>query len=215
MAKREGQGLQIAVIIFAMLTIILAITTYVFFAQSQTAQKDLDSKNKQLADAQSNLGKANARVTIMKAALGVGDVTPADVDLAKGQVGDDTDVKLVLDQFAQDMALIGEDAAPQGSKSYRTMITVLMNSLNKKNASLADLNQQMRDQQAAKDKLVKDETDRAQVAVDASEKAKEDYKNQFTEFTSARAQMDEEKAKLNAQISKTQNEAKQNMASLS
>jgi hypothetical protein len=29
--------LQIAVIIFAMLTIILAITTYIFYAQSQTA----------------------------------------------------------------------------------------------------------------------------------------------------------------------------------
>ena len=104
MAKREGQGLQIAVIIFAMLTIILAITTYVFFAQSQTAQKDLDSKNKALADANGQVGKLNARLTVMKAALGVGDVTPADVDLAKGQAGDDAEVKQVLDQLAQDMA---------------------------------------------------------------------------------------------------------------
>ena len=39
MAGREGQGLQIAVIIFAMLTIILAITTYIFYSQAQTAQK--------------------------------------------------------------------------------------------------------------------------------------------------------------------------------
>ena len=42
MAQRgEGQGLQIAVISFAMLTIILAITTYVFYAQSASASKDV------------------------------------------------------------------------------------------------------------------------------------------------------------------------------
>jgi len=143
MAKREGQGLQIAVIIFAMLTIILAITTYVFFAQSQTTQKTLDGKTKQMADLQGQVGKLNARLTVMKAALGVGDVTAADVDLAKGQAGDDAEVKQVLDQLTQDMAVIG-DQAPEGTKSYRTMLTVLMNSLKAKNASLADLNQQMR-----------------------------------------------------------------------
>ena len=40
--RREGQGLQIAVIIFAMLTIILAVTTYIFYAQGQTAMKEKD-----------------------------------------------------------------------------------------------------------------------------------------------------------------------------
>ena len=43
MAAREGQGLQIAVIIFAMLTIILAITTYIFYAQYQTTAKDAEA----------------------------------------------------------------------------------------------------------------------------------------------------------------------------
>ena len=41
MAQRDGQGLQIAVIIFAMLTIVLAITTYIFYAQSQSAYQEL------------------------------------------------------------------------------------------------------------------------------------------------------------------------------
>lgn len=214
MAKREGQGLQIAVIIFAMLTIILAITTYVFFAQSQTAQKDLDSKTKQMADLQGQVGKLNARLTVMKAALGVGDVTPADVELAKGQAGDDAEVKLVLDQFAQDMALIG-DQVPDGTKSYRTMMTVLKTSLEKKNASLADLNQQMRDMTAAKDKAVQDQTQRAQVAVDSADKAKKDYEEQGVQFTAFRTQMDEEKAKLATQITKTQTDVKGQLATMS
>ena len=38
MAARENQGLQIALIIFVMLTIVLAVTTYVFFSSSQEYQ---------------------------------------------------------------------------------------------------------------------------------------------------------------------------------
>src|SRR5690349_414780 len=207
MAKREGQGLQIAVIIFAMLTILLAVFTYVFFAQSQTAHKDLESKNKQLADAQSNLSKANARVTIMKAALGVGDVTPADVDLAKGQAGDDPEIKQVMDQFATDMALIG-DQVPDGTKSYRTMMTVLKTSLEKKNASASDAITQSKEMQEAKDKAVAAEAARAQVAVDSSDKAKEDYKKEREEFVSYRAQMEEKEQKIAGQITKQQNDVK-------
>ena len=50
--RREGQGLQIAVIIFAMLTIILAVTTYIFYAQGQTAIKEQDEAAAALAQKQ-------------------------------------------------------------------------------------------------------------------------------------------------------------------
>ncbi len=35
MARRESQGLQITLIIFVMLTVILAVTTYIFWSQSE------------------------------------------------------------------------------------------------------------------------------------------------------------------------------------
>ena len=75
MAQREGQGLQIAVISFAMLTIILAITTYVFYAQAQTAQKDLAVKTKALSDKQSEANKLEYRVKAMQYVLGAKDVS--------------------------------------------------------------------------------------------------------------------------------------------
>ena len=79
MAQREGQGLQIAVICFAMLTIILAITTYIFYAQSATSSKDLEANRKSLAEQQLQNNKLMHRVLAMKHALGVGDVTAADI----------------------------------------------------------------------------------------------------------------------------------------
>jgi len=87
MAQREGQGLQIAVISFAMLTIILAITTYVFYAQSQTAQKDLEAKTKNLNEKQSEVNKLKYQVATMQYVLGVKDVNLQDVDLAEKTAG--------------------------------------------------------------------------------------------------------------------------------
>src|SRR6476620_6009761 len=151
MAKREGQGLQIAVIIFAMLTIILAITTYIFYAQSQTAQKDLDTKTKALNEKQSQYDKLMYRVQAMNYVMGLKGVTMQEVDLAKSKAGDDADVKEILDNFEKDVALVGEQAAPEGPRSYHTLLTVLMTSLAKKNASIADANEQTRKAQTDKD----------------------------------------------------------------
>src|SRR6476620_9447615 len=118
MAKREGQGLQIAVIIFAMLTIILAITTYIFYAQSQTAQKDLDTKTKALNEKQSQYDKLMYRVQAMNYVMGLKGVTMQEVDLAKSKAGDDADVKEILDNFEKDVALVGEkDAAEAAAKA--------------------------------------------------------------------------------------------------
>ena len=67
----KDKDLQIAVISFAMLTIILAITTYVFYAQSTTAQKDLQAKNKSLQDKQTENNKLMYRVRAMQFVLGL------------------------------------------------------------------------------------------------------------------------------------------------
>ena len=140
MAQRgEGQGLQIAVISFAMLTIILAITTYVFYAQSQTAQKDLESKAKSLSEKQADNNKLLYRVRAMQYVLGLKGVDATQVELAKSQAGgDDAEVKEILDNFAADSAFIGEQVVPDGPKSYGTINKVLLAALNKKNASASD-----------------------------------------------------------------------------
>ena len=134
MAQRgEGQGLQIAVISFAMLTIILAITTYVFYAQASTAQKDLQAKNKSLLDKQTENNKLMYRVRAMQYVLGLKGTAKEDVDQAKTQAGgDDPEVKEILDNFDADSALVGDQVVPAGPKSYRTINTVLLAALNKK-----------------------------------------------------------------------------------
>jgi hypothetical protein len=196
MAAREGQGLQIAVITFAMLTIILAITTYIFYAQSQTAQKDLDAKVKSVAEKQKENDKLMARVTAMNYVLGLKGVGLPEVDVAKSKAVDDPDVKEILDSFTSDMALLGEQVAPDGPRNYRTFGTILLAALNKKNASVSDANAQIRAAQQAKDNFEKSEKARTDEAVAMADKAAKDTAAQLATFNEDRARAEEEKKKL-------------------
>ena len=44
MARRESQGLQISLIVFVMLTVILAVTTYVYWSQAENRNRELDAE---------------------------------------------------------------------------------------------------------------------------------------------------------------------------
>jgi hypothetical protein len=202
MAQRgEGQGLQIAVISFAMLTIILAITTYVFFAQSATAQKDLDTARKSLADQKTQSDKLLGRVTAMRYVLGVDGVAKSDVDLLKSKAGDDPEIKEILDNFDVDIALVGEQVASKGTRSYRTITSDLLAALNLKNSSAADAIDKSRDVQKRMDKAVEDAVARAQAAEESQSKAAADYKKESEAYAADRVKAEERNTTFNTQIS--------------
>ena len=58
MASSENQGLQIALIIFVMLTIILSVTTFVFFRQADEATIRSIADSKKATDADTALRDA-------------------------------------------------------------------------------------------------------------------------------------------------------------
>ena len=48
MAKTEHQGLQISLILFVMVTVVLAITTFVYYRQSEESAKAADDAKKKM-----------------------------------------------------------------------------------------------------------------------------------------------------------------------
>jgi hypothetical protein len=165
MAAREGQGLQIAVIIFAMLTIGLAITTYMFYAQAATAQKEREAARTAKAQTDLENNKYLYRMRAMQHVLGLKNVTMQEVDLQKGKAGgDDPEVQEILTQFNSDMAAVGEQAAEGTARSYGTVVKNLLAALQRKNASVADANQQTRQSQTDKAAVEARELARANTA---------------------------------------------------
>src|SRR5438045_2309635 len=104
MAQRgEGQGLQIAVISFAILAIVLAGASFFFYSAAQTAKKDLEVKTKSLSEKQQEVNRLMYRVDAMSYVLGVDGKTKEELEISKSKAGgDDPKVKELLDSFNSD-----------------------------------------------------------------------------------------------------------------
>jgi hypothetical protein len=210
MAARDGQGMKIAVIIFAFLTIVLATTTFMFYAQAQTAYKEkTDAQNaRQQSDLENN--KLKYRLTAMNYVLGLKSVTEQEVEIAKGAAGgDDADATEILANFKADMALLGDQAAPEGPKNYRTMGSILLAAVNKKNLSVANANEQTRKAQQELEATRTAEKLRADEAVAARDKAANDLNTERTTYISSRQEAEKRATQLKTTLDEATNKSKQ------
>jgi hypothetical protein len=121
--------------------------------------------------------------------------------------GDDPKVKELLDTFAGDVALVGDQVSAEGTKNYHTFTAGLLTALNKKNASASDAIEQSKNFQQAKDKVALDEKARADAATASAEKAATDYKQASDTFAADRARNEEEQSKFTSAITTVKSDA--------
>jgi len=210
MAAREGQGMKIATIIFAFLTIVLATTTFMFYAQSQTAYKEkTDALNAKQQSDQEN-SKLKYRMTAMNYVLGLKGVTKQELEVAKGIAGgEDADATEILASFDADMVLLGDQAAPDGAqKNYRTMGNMLLAAVNSKNMSVADANAQTRKAQQDLEATVKAEKGRADEAVAARDKAASELNTERDNNITVRQEMEKRNTTLQETLASVTSTAK-------
>jgi hypothetical protein len=208
MAGREGQGLQIAVIIFAMLTIILAITTFIFYSQAQTAMKEKETAENASRQAQSENGKMLYRLRAYQMVLGLQGSTQEIVDQAKSSAGgaEDPQVTEVLDAFKADIATYAGEAG--AAVNYRTLPPYYLAAIAKKNVSVADANDLTKQAQTQKDQDFAAQKARADTAETAVTTARNDLATETTNFANERKRVNDEKDKLASAITANQTRAK-------
>jgi len=184
MAAREGQGLQIAVIIFALLSIVLAVGCYAFYASGQTALKERDAAK---ADVQRVTEEKNLADYQLKACQYVLGINPDEtaVSTAKGHLTTPPpEVDAMLAKFQADMEAI-EPYKDNQAKNYQTMGNILLTALNRKNATVTDANTQTVKAQGETDAVTKREGGRAQAAVDAATQAGKSLTDEKTNYANS------------------------------
>jgi len=210
MASREGQGLQIAVILFAMLTILLAVTTYVFYAQTGT----LDAAKKKAEEAASqeraSALKASYQLKALQMMMGLENIDQGQVDAAATGVDAPTveKVKKWRDDFARDMTLFGENVGAEGAKNYRTLPLYLLGEINKKNSSVVAANSLADGYKKQKDADVATERDRVKQAETARDTASADLDKERQAFNTDRTKLTQDKEKLAGDLEKKDKVAK-------
>lgn len=171
---RENQGLQIFLISFIMLTIILGVTTFLFYKQSQEQGIEAAKAVEEAATQKNAATTAIQDLNDVKDKLGVPQTATRD------SIGDDykADDELYMANL------------PVGQHTYRTALEDQFNALKRTNESLTDtlaanktLKKQIEDLEGNKAPLVAAQKTRADAAVADLDKAKADYNDARSALT--------------------------------
>lgn len=184
MASSENQGLQIALIIFVMLTIVLSVTTFVFFRQYEDADIKARKDHEDAAKATATLNTAVAEIGDLKKLIGVSE--QAKIDEVKTTHAED------MKQYAA--------AIPDEKKLYRPALEITYNTLHEKDLELASARAEI---QAEKDERAKVEAAKqAQVtAAEQKQKQAEEALMEATKvFETERNKKNEELAGIKSQL---------------
>ncbi len=135
MASRENQGLQAALIVFVLITIALAVTTYIYFRKAEEHAAEADAAHQQVQ--QANTARDGALDENQK---------------LKGMLGYDISEKLpvIEKQHQEDMALFGADYPDSDPKNYRTLPNYLLSAALAKHTTTVEAEQ--REQKALAEK---------------------------------------------------------------
>lgn len=187
---RENQGLQIALIIFVLLTIILSVTTFIFFTQYKDASKDA-AKNGEEAAKEHNSARALAKdKEELKRMMGF---PPTDsIDAIQTQFNDD------MNKYAGNF--------PEDTRFYRQTLERQFIVINEKNQTL--------DGELAKVQKLKDHNEKREEVtvprIEAFQKealsANEDKEAELAKFESERQRMKADQVKLAGNLQRFQRE---------
>lgn len=182
---RENQGLQIALIIFVMLTIILGVTTYLFFRQYEEAS--IKEKN--------NLDESNA-----KARLAIKNEDDAnELKRLIGVAKTDKVEAITTTIFNDDMKKYG-GAYPEEIRFYRPLIEKMANTINEKNLEVAEV--KARIAKLEEDFRVREANKQPQIDdfKKAAESASKDLAGERTKFNTERTRITQDEARLKADL---------------
>lgn len=180
MAARENQGLQIALIIFVMLTIVLIVTTYLFFTRFQEERE----KSKALTS-------ENAKQTKMAADM------RDESDAVKIMIGADSkeNKESIAAKTKKDFDAYGK-SIPEANQNYRYLVGQLGTELKNANTRIAEitaneatLNEKITTDEADKEKEMKEYTDTVAATGDDLVKRSKAFEAAQAEITSGKTEL--------------------------
>jgi hypothetical protein len=198
MASSENQGLQIALIVFVMLTILLSVTTFMFFREyDEASRKAAEEATKATKQAQAER-EAIEMARELRKIIGV----PEGASLSDVQKTHEEDMK----KYAA--------TAPDDSKFYHQALEFSGTTLNARTAELIAARDAIQQEQAAREKVEKAKQEQVAAAEQNAQKAEADLAAAKKTFEDDRKRMTDDMADLQRQL-KDKNDAMTELADTS
>jgi len=200
MAARDNTALHAALIIMVLLTVALAISTYVLFGASEEAKKISKDRQNQLNEAKAQVQTLNSELRVLKFVTGwdTSGLTLADVEGEITALGDKgAAAQQVFNGYKADVATYGEGLQ---NADYRKIPEHLLAALKSKNEQLAAAIVKQRELESEKDSVTRRETERAKEFEKNAQKAQSDLAAQIAAHDGERTKWNSEKDGLKKQV---------------
>ncbi len=138
MARSESQGLQVAVILFTMLTVGLAVATYVYYSAADASFKKMVEAEAKAKTANDLQQKQAYKVKVYEYIQGMSDATEAEIEQLKGLTGGDPAAEKALADYKK-MVTGHEAAATPNVKGLQALPDYLVSTIGAKNKSITGL----------------------------------------------------------------------------
>jgi hypothetical protein len=200
MAARENQGLQIALIVFVLFTILLSVTTFLFVRNYQQELQHAKNESEAANKAKDDLAKVQLERDTL--ALRVGGYPQSE----KQEAIEKTWTKDMADNQAYLPPTLPDD-----QKNYRKLVGALQDAVKKMNTQMAKQDTDLRKANDTLAQKAKEFDDTKQALQKDKDKALEDYlterekiKNQLAEIVATQEQLSKAKAKTDTDLASMQ-----------
>lgn len=213
MAKSEHQGLQIALILFVMIAVVLAITTFVYYREAEEASKRVADATKKFEDAKATSDNYQSRVEYVLHILGTVPRPDAEVELLKQSFGGDEQMKKVMADYDSFISVFGS-GMPKDKQNYSgvspQVLTALRNAYQALSQQTAENTKMAKDIEEIRDKedkrtqvAMKGQTDAEKKLADEKTKYEEDRKSLEDKQTTQLASFNEAINKKTTELEKS------------
>jgi hypothetical protein len=213
MASRESQGLQVALILFVMVTVVLAVTTYLYFRRAEENVQRYLAKAEEAKREKDTTMKLQFENQILKHILGHERKTEAELNSIKQGLGGNKQIEQILADYDKHMKMYGAGYGGQ-DLSYTTLPEHLITAINARNKNLVDADALAKNLERERENVRRAEAARAAKAEQSLAAVQSDAASERETFNADRTRITEESAKIaailpqkNAMITKTTSEA--------
>lgn len=213
MASRESQGLQAALILFVMITVVLAVTTYLYFRRAEENVQRYLAKAEEAKREKDATMKLQFENQILKHILGYDRKTEAELTSIKQSLSGDKEVEQILENYNKHMQMYGAGYAGQ-DLSYTTLPEHLIAAINARNKNLVDADALAKNLERERETVRQAEAARAAKAEQSLATVQSDLAKERDAFNRDRTRITEESANIakiipekNQMIAKTSSEA--------
>jgi len=205
MAARDDSVIRGSLITSLIVLVLSLALNFFLYRWGSTSSIESERAREQLASSQNELRTNNDRISLMKAMMGIGTISPAEFEVLRQSASGDPQMEAIERRYIEDMAYLGPDVDAQ-NRNYPALPEYLVNAIRSRN----DQYGQARDEATTIRSQAASDVDNARKAEEEAKRTRDaaiqKQQQDNEEFLAARAKMKEEGERTKDELTKASRE---------